>query len=163
MDVAAFCRDQFPKVFGALALYCGNPAVAEEIAQDALARAVARWDKVSRMDNPSAWVHRVAVNLANSHFRRSRAERRALQAAQERSEPPPRLDLEGEYELRAALDALPRRQREAVVLRYYADLSVHDVAAAMDCSDRTVKRLTSTALEALRSNLDQSAPTLEVS
>lgn len=163
MDVALFCREQYPRVFGALALYCGNPAVAEELAQDALARAVARWDKVSRMDNPVGWVHRVAFNLAHSHFRRARAERKALQAAEDAGRQPPPVDLVGRYEIRAALESLPRRQRRAVVLRHYIGLSVEEVAEAMECSDRTVKRLTSDALVALRRQLDAGVKSLEVS
>lgn len=163
MDVALFCRDQYPKVFGALALYCGNPAVAEELAQDALGRAVARWDKVSRMDNPVGWLHRVAFNLAHSHFRRARAERKALQAAEVAGREPPPVDLVGSYELRAALESLPRRQRRAVVLRHYVGLSVEEVAEVMDCSGRTVKRLTSDALASMRRQLDPAVKTLEVS
>jgi RNA polymerase sigma factor (sigma-70 family) len=115
------------------------------------------------MDNPVGWLYRVAFNLAHSHFRRARAERKALQAAEDAGRQLPPVDLVGRYEIRAALESLPRRQRRAVVLRHYIGLSVQEVAEAMECSDRTVKRLTSEALEALRRQLDPGVKTLEVS
>lgn len=49
--------------------------VAEDLAQDALLKACGRWSKVSTMTVPGAWLHRVAINLANSYFRRRKAER----------------------------------------------------------------------------------------
>src|SRR6478752_8616141 len=74
-----FCRDQWPRLAASLGFYCHDRAVGEELAQEALARAWARWSHVAAMDSPEAWVYRVALNLARSQFRRSRAERRALQ------------------------------------------------------------------------------------
>ncbi|MGI8699694.1 MAG: sigma factor [Nocardioidaceae bacterium] len=53
-----------------LRLYCGDPEVARDLAQEALTRAWVHWRKVRRMDRPDLWVRRVALNLANSHFRR---------------------------------------------------------------------------------------------
>ena len=74
-----FCTAEYPRLLGTLTLYCNDRGVAEELAQEALARACVSWPKVRGMDAPGAWIHRVAMNLANSHFRRRGAERRAQQ------------------------------------------------------------------------------------
>ena len=73
----AFCRAEYPRLVGMLDLYCGDLGVAEELAQEALTRVYRHWKKVSALDKPEAWVRRVAINLANSHFRRRKAERKA--------------------------------------------------------------------------------------
>jgi DNA-directed RNA polymerase specialized sigma24 family protein len=66
----AFCRREYRRLVGALSLYCGDPSVAEEVAQEALYRACRRWSQVSQIQAPGAWVHRVAINIANSAYRR---------------------------------------------------------------------------------------------
>lgn len=70
--------EQYRPLVGALGLYTGDAALAEELAQEALARALLHWDRVGKARSPGAYVHRVAMNLANSHFRRRRAAGRAL-------------------------------------------------------------------------------------
>lgn len=77
VTLAAFCRREYPRLVGALSLYCGDADVAEELAQEALIRAADRWPHVGQMDAPGAWVYRVGMNLCGSWFRRKRAERRA--------------------------------------------------------------------------------------
>jgi RNA polymerase sigma-70 factor (ECF subfamily) len=79
---AGFCALVRPSLVGALALHCGDRGVAEELAQEALARTWERWTKVRRMPNPFAWTYRVAFNLATSWFRRRAAETRARQRDQ---------------------------------------------------------------------------------
>ena len=71
-----FCKEEHPRLVRALDLYCGNLGVVEELAQDALAKVWQNWKRQSRLDNPSAWAHHVAMNLARSHFRRLAAARR---------------------------------------------------------------------------------------
>ncbi|HEX2196931.1 MAG TPA: sigma-70 family RNA polymerase sigma factor [Actinomycetota bacterium] len=140
------CRAEWPRLVGSLSLYVGDPDVAEEIAQEALARLCASWSKVRAMDSPSGWLHRVALNVANDRFRRLRAER----GARERLARPPgetRADDGAEaVAIRAAVAALPRRQKTALLFRYFLDLSVEDTAALMDCPTNTVKSLTRRAL-----------------
>ena len=148
-----FCAAEYPRLLGSLTLYCNDRGVAEELAQEALARACVSWSKVRRMDAPGAWVNRVAINLANSHFRRKGAERRArekLEARAERSSVSPDHDLE--MILRREVAALPKRQRAALVLRYFADMSVRATAEALDMPEGTIKRLTYDAVAALRKN-----------
>jgi RNA polymerase sigma-70 factor (ECF subfamily) len=147
---AWLCAEIEPRLIGALTLYCGDRGVAEELAQETLVRLLDRWAQVRHLDSPAAWAHRVAINLANSRFRRLRAERRARQrlgayAAQEHG-----TDVATHVAVREAVARLPRRQRTALVLRYFADLPVADVATLMECSPGTVKSLTHHAIAALR-------------
>jgi RNA polymerase sigma factor (sigma-70 family) len=154
-EFGAFCVEEHPRLVGSLSLYCGDRAVAEELAQDALARACRDWRKVRRMGAPGAWTHRVAINLANSYFRRAAAEIRAKRRLQEeqRAHTDSGLEPVAAVTIRAAVAALPRRQRAALILRYYVDLPVREVAVAMECPEGTVKTLTSKAIESLRRSL----------
>lgn len=156
-DFDAFARREHPRLVGALTLYCGDPAVAEELAQDALVRARERWSRVSAADRPGAYVHRIAINLANSRFRRRAAERRAVArlAGQERTIHHDPCGADG-HAVRRAVAALPPRQREAVVRRYFLDESVAEVATAMGIAPSSVKSATHRALEALRTSVDLS-------
>jgi len=145
-----FCRRMHPKLAGALRLYLGEPDVAAELAQEALVRAIERWPQVSAMERPDAWAYRVAFNLARSQLRRRLAERRATI----RSGPAPtsswNVDVAEVLAVRSAVAALPPRQRQAVVLRYFGDLSTGDTALAMGCRPGTVKAHLHQALAALR-------------
>ena len=58
-------------------------------------------------------------------------------------------------DIRGAVASLPRRQRTALILRYYVDLSVREVASVMECPEGTVKTLTDKAVESLRQSLSQ--------
>lgn len=148
-DLTAFCESRFPELHGALTLYCGDSYIAEEFAQEALVRAFIRWDRVRQMDHPEAWLHRVGLNLAKSYFRRKSAEHAALSrrgvGQQDNIDSP-----EATSVVRDALMRLPRRARQALILRYFSGFNVAETAAAMDCSERTVKRLSSRALQDLR-------------
>jgi RNA polymerase sigma-70 factor (sigma-E family) len=125
---------------------------AADLAQESLARAYARWDQVGRMEAPAAWVARVTTNLAFDLFRRRRVARTQRAAQPAIGPDAERLDV---YR---ALAALPRRQRQVVVLRYLADQSEAATAQALGCSVGTVKQHASRGLAALRTRL---APTLE--
>lgn len=147
-DADAFCRDVWPRLAASLAFYCHDRAVGEELAQEALTRAWARWNHVAAMESPEAWVYRVALNLARSQFRRSRAERRALQRSTVAHIAPS--DAADAIAVRQAVAELPERQRAALILRYFADLPVASVAEILDCAQGTVKSLTSQGIDRLR-------------
>ncbi|MCU1462654.1 MAG: sigma-70 family polymerase sigma factor [Acidimicrobiales bacterium] len=147
------CERLHPRLVGTLTLHCGDPDVASEIAQEALARAWERWDRVRASESPEAWVFRVAFNLTASRFRRRRRERAAMDRITSRRPPAHRTDAIDALAVRTAVRALPPRQRAALVLRYFADLTVDDTAMAMRCAPGTVKSLTSKAIGALRDEL----------
>lgn len=146
-ELEAFCVAEYPRLVGSLALYCGDAELAEDLAQEALARACRDWPNVRRKDSPGAWAHRVGINLANSHFRRLAVRRRYRHrvpgAADRRHHDP---DAGEAVAVREAVAALPRRKRTALILRYFRDLSVADTAAVMGEPESTIKTLTRRAL-----------------
>lgn len=146
-NVAAFCAAHHRRLVGLLSLHVGDVDVAEELAQDVLATLCEHWP---RLDDPAAWVTRVAVNHANSWWRRQYARRRALaRRCGEQVEPPPS-DRATAMVVRAAVAGLPTRQRTALVYRYYAGFSVTETASTMACAQGTVRALTHQALANLR-------------
>ena len=127
----------------------GSREDAADCAQEACARACADWTKLARGGSPLPWVVRVSSNLAIDRWRKARRARthEAAFVASAVDPGPERLDL---YR---ALDALPRRQREVVVLRYLADLPEADVADVIGCSLGTVKSNAARGRAALRAVL----------
>ena len=158
-DAAAFCAAAYPQLVGALSLYVGDRFLAEELAQEALLRVCRQWSKVSALDSRGGWTWRVATNLANSHFRRRRAARRAqrrLEGTAEASYVDP--DGGDAVAVRRAVAALPERQRTAFVLRHVQELTVEETAARMGASPDAVKSLTKRAAATLRDQLGEHLP-----
>lgn len=148
---ATLCAAQYPRLVGALRLHLRDDHVAEELAQEALARAYRDWTTVRAMTAPAAWILRVAFNLANSHHRRRSAQRRAHRRIAAAGETPDTTSSTDDVLLvRATLARLRPRTREALILCYYADLSVAEVARLMRCPESTVKTLTRRGLMQLR-------------
>ena len=149
-----FCAAVWPRLVAAVTHYCGDVHVAEELVQEALVRACRRWSHVSGLSSPEGWTYRVAVNLANSAWRRQRAELRAY-SRHGPSEPLTRsVAVEDQQAVHAALQALTDRQREAVILRYLLDLSVEQTAELLGKRPGAVRALTHRAIARLRSALD---------
>lgn len=150
-----FCAGAYPRLVAALTHYCGDLHLGQELAQEALVVACRRWAKVTALDDPVAWTYRVGVNRANSWFRRRRAERRAREREGDADRGVHR-DPDGadRVAVRMALDALTPKQREAVVLRYFLDLSVEQTGQLTGLSLGAVRGLTHRALVALRTSLD---------
>ncbi len=150
-ELTDFCRAIYPRLVGALGLQC-RPDIAEELAQEVMAKVCQHWSRVRNMDSPEAWVFRVGFNLVNSFFRRKAAERRARRRLEQNAEVPVADPNEALSDVRRAVASLPARQRAAVVFRYYLDFSVLETAEAMDCSPGTVKSLTHKGIAALRNH-----------
>ncbi|MFC5921878.1 SigE family RNA polymerase sigma factor [Micromonospora vulcania] len=119
-----------------LAAYFGDFSQAQDLVQEAFCRAFARWGKVSRYDDPVAWVRRVAWNLATSRWRRLRTAQSYLRRQREEYVPGPDPD---RVALTRALAALPPNHRRVVVLHHLADLSVTEIAQQEDVPEGTVK------------------------
>jgi RNA polymerase sigma factor (sigma-70 family) len=135
----------YPRAFALAYRMLGNRTAAEDIAAETMARALLRWDRLDP-DRVPGWVLRVAANQAIDLMRRKG---RTLEVGV--------VDLEDSTTLRLALaDALrklPRRQREAVALRYLSDLSEADTAAALGISAGSVKTHLHRGLASLKSDL----------
>jgi RNA polymerase sigma factor (sigma-70 family) len=110
----------------------GDRAVAEEIAQEAFIELHLHWGKIRRYDAPAMWVRRVAIRKAQRErhrmFRRWEVERSVARPATVEAARDP------EDEVRAAVQALPFKQRAVIVLFYLEDRPMHEVAQLVDCS-----------------------------
>jgi RNA polymerase sigma factor (sigma-70 family) len=121
---------EFPVVFRATFLLCGDRDVAEEAAQEAFARALSRWARIGSHPWVGGWITTTALNVARRQLRKR---------------PPPLADADASLDdaerldVRAAVRRLPPRQQEAVILHYLLDLPVAETAAAMGCDQGTVK------------------------
>jgi RNA polymerase sigma factor (sigma-70 family) len=137
----------------------GNADAAEDIAHEAFIRTAGR---LSGMRDPSAfdaYLRRTVVNLCRARARRASIERRYLGWLVQREVDPAPSRTEDQDVLWRALRDLPHRQRAAVVLRYYEDLSEERVAEALRCSPRAVNALVSRAMAALRERIQEEEPT----
>lgn len=149
---AEFCRREHPRLVALLSLYMGSVDDAEELAQEALVRACVRWAAVDAMgEGARRWLSTVALNLARSRMRRAalwrRAEPRLATPAHAEA-----ADAAAAHAVRRAVAALPEKMRRVIVLRYFADLSVREVAEAVGCPEGTVKNLTHQAVARLRAS-----------
>lgn len=165
-DLAALCAREYPRLVGALALLTGDRELARDLAQEAVVRLCRDWPRVREMGSPGGWLHRVGVNLARSRFRRLGAELRANQRATGGAGGADVLDLalEGAADrlaVRAALSALPRRQREAVVLHYYLGHPLDEVADLLGMRTGAVKSTLHRGRAALRIALAEPQPLRE--
>lgn len=157
-DIAALYLSQAPAVRALAFLLTGDRAVAEDLVQDCFLRLCSRVRPVAP-DALPAYLRVMVINATRSHFRRLRLRRQraATEAAVLGSETDVSQDrssgrMERE-QLHRVLMELPARQRTAVVLRHWLELSERETAAAMGCSIGTVKSLTSHGRAALRAQL----------
>jgi RNA polymerase sigma-70 factor (sigma-E family) len=135
-------------------LLTGDRALAEDLVQDAFVRLVGRLRHLREPNAFWAYLRRTIVNLATSHFRHARVERTYLEgvAAAPSSDANANDDLD--ETMHRVLLGLPDRQRAAIVLRFYEDLSDVQTAAVMGCSPGTVRSLTSRGMRTLREELE---------
>jgi RNA polymerase sigma-70 factor (sigma-E family) len=133
-DYSVFFRREYPSVLRTVYLVVGDAGRAEELTQEAFIQLLRHWRKIATYDRPDAWVRRVAIRLAARHARRERLrsllERRSAFAPEEN---------ESAIDLAGALRKLSAGQRTAIVLHYYEDQPVDQVALVMECSQNTVK------------------------
>lgn len=156
--IREFLHGDYPRLVAGVALVAGSRPAAEDAVQEALARAWERSERGEEIESLTAWVTAVSLNLARSRLRRVVAERRARERMGSRvgktvtspSDAGERVDV-----LRA-LASLPRRQREATVLRYYLGMNVAEVASALGIHEGTAKTTLFRARQALGAALGES-------
>lgn len=146
------CVAEYPRLVGALRLVCDRDTeLAEEFAQEAIARLRRDWHHVAEGRSPQAWLYRVGFNLANSHWRRIAVRRRLASRLVETSSVGDHADAAAErIDVRRALARLTDRERRVVVLRYFADLSVDETAQVLGASEQATRSLNHRALRKLR-------------
>ncbi len=135
-------------------LLTGDRAQAEDLVQDAFLRVVGRLQYLRVPDAFDAYLRRAIVNLHTSALRRRRVEREYLRHQQLLAMPATDMpDVSTREELWRALLRLPARQRTAIVLRYYEDLSEQQAADVLRCSVAAVKSLIARATATLRGQI----------
>jgi RNA polymerase sigma-70 factor (sigma-E family) len=152
MTFEEFAATQMPGVLRFAAVLTGDPADAEDLAQEVLIRAYSRWGRIGDLDRPDLYVRKMMLNEYLSWRRRST---RQVPAGTATLEPASAAsDHAQQYVEREALLAelgqLPRRQRAVLVLRYYEDRDDAEIAELLGCSPGTVRSHASRALAALR-------------
>lgn len=150
-EFEAWYEREHPRMIVTLLLATGDLDLASECVDEACARALTKWDRVSTMDAPTGWVYSVALNHARRLSRRKGLERSLL----------PRLvapaiispEVSETWELVAAL---PERQRQVVVLRHVGNLKEADIAQTLHISRSTVSTTLRDAHKKLGVLLDES-------
>jgi RNA polymerase sigma-70 factor (sigma-E family) len=151
-EFAEFAETTSPQLRRTAFLLCGNWHTAEDLVQTTLAKVFVSWRRIRRRDAVRAYAARTLVNtyLADKRLKRN---------AEILTDRPPECPVEPyapetRMVVLGALASLPPRARAVVVLRYWEDLSVEQVAAVLGCSPGNVKSLAAGALGKLRAALD---------
>ncbi len=135
---------KFLKMVRLAFLLTGSEEIAEDLVQDSFARMYLHWRTVK---NPEPYIRRSVVNACSSYHRRSWRDRTRLDGHEPSA---PSVDPRESSSLSVSLGKLPSRQRSAIVLRYYADLSDGEIASVLGCRIGTVSSLIYRGLESLR-------------
>ncbi|MFF4554429.1 SigE family RNA polymerase sigma factor [Streptomyces sp. NPDC001422] len=147
-----FVRARWPQLVRTAYLLTGDVHHAEDLTQTALAKAYRSWRRISRADNPEAYVRRMLVTCNSDRFRKRRISESLTASVPERAGcDEGAVRVEERSSLLAGLAQLPSRQRAVVVLRYWEDLSEAEVAEMLGCSAGTVKSQASKGLAKMRS------------
>ena len=146
-DFETWYRREHPRLVTLIAAATGDASLASEATDEALARAFERWPRVSRMESPSGWTYRVALNVVRQRVRRRNREGGALSRVRIDDVPGPT----GELWLLVA--ELAPRQRTAVLLRHVGQLTEKEIADVMGVRRGTVSSTLRSAYQRLRTDI----------
>jgi RNA polymerase sigma-70 factor (sigma-E family) len=153
---AGFVRQNTPALLRTAYLLTGNAHQAEELVQDTLVRLYQKWDRVEGADVPLAYVRRSLTNGYLNQKRRGVRREFAYEDVPDHVRPyDPVEQLADRDQIWAGLRRLSERQRVALVLRFFEDMSDEDAAAALGCRVGTVRSLISRGLVALRGQMTE--------
>jgi RNA polymerase sigma-70 factor (sigma-E family) len=134
-------------------LVVGDHQLAQDLVQEALVKTYVAWPRLRDVSKAEAYARRTIVTTAISWRRRRSFHERPSQTIPEQAQPDRTEAIATHDVVWAELSALPPRQRAAIVLRYYEDLSEADTAQVMGCAVGTVKSQVSNGLDRLRRRL----------
>ena len=149
LDFEEWYRSEYDRLVSVLEKLGARPAYSEELAAEAFARALERWDRVSEMASPTGWVYTVAFNLLRRRARRAASELLALRRML------PVTSSDARTGIWEEVRRLPNRQRQAVALHYVLDLPYEVVAALMGITEGTVAATLASARRQLGARLSQ--------
>jgi RNA polymerase sigma-70 factor (sigma-E family) len=154
-DFAEFYRESVDDCLRTVLVSIGDRDTAQDLVDEAFARACASWRTVSRHPAPRAWVVRTALNASVSRWRRRRREVPVPDPAvvADPTAPGGAFDSPVDPQIMAALMRLPARQRQVVALRLFLDLDTARTAEVLGVAPSTVKAHLARALAALRDDL----------
>ncbi len=158
-EFTQFAEAAVGQLLGTAYLLCGDWHTAEDLVQTTLAKVFASWHRIRARASAPAYARRTLVNTYFVDYRRRR--RREVLSGDARELPcravePPALELR--LELTQALATLPPKARAIVVLRYWEDMSIEQVAAHLGCSPGNVKSQSARSLDKLRRLLNAPLP-----
>jgi RNA polymerase sigma-70 factor (sigma-E family) len=164
-----FLREQLPALVRFAGVLTADTHLAQDLTQDALVRAHARWGRIGRMDRPDLYLRRMITNgyLSWRRLASVRSTRPVADAARydRATAPDPAIRLADRDQVAALLATLSRRQRAVLVLRFYEGRSDDEIASILRCAPGTVRSHVSRALADLRRRVRTETPvpmTLEV-
>ena len=135
-------------------LICHDWHLADDLVSITLGKLYRSWGRARQVERLDAYVHRILVNVWQDELRRT-ARRGAAHGLDDLWAATPGPDVVERLTQLELLRRLPPRLRAAVVLRYYDDLSIQETAAALGCTEGTIKSLSSRGLRTLRDLADQ--------
>lgn len=145
----AFFADHHSQVVRSLSLALGDDQLGRDAAAEGFARALQRWRRVSRYENPTGWIYRVGLNWARSRRRKTAREVSAVAAGDGLAV----LPVQRDPRVVVALRHLTPDHRAVVVAKFYLDWSEVQIATALGIRPGTVKSRLSRALECLADDL----------
>ncbi|MCC5951436.1 MAG: sigma-70 family RNA polymerase sigma factor [Acidimicrobiia bacterium] len=137
-DLDGLYRSEYRRVLALAYSLTGSRTAAEELTQEGFLAAHRSWDRISRYDDPAAWVRRVVANRAVSTVRRRVAEAKAVTAVGRQPQAHDELAPEAS-EFWEQVRRLPGRQAQTIALHYLEDRPVAEIAQILDVSAETVK------------------------
>lgn len=147
---ASYATEQMPILVRAARAVTGDAQLADDVLQAVLEKTCRAWPRISAMDRRDAYIRRMLVNEFLDHTRHRRRVVPLADAGTDQSAPDPTITSDDRSDLLERITGLPPRQRVAVGLRYYGELSDTEIADAMGCSAGTVRGYLSRALSTLR-------------
>ncbi|USX51193.1 SigE family RNA polymerase sigma factor [Lentzea sp. HUAS12] len=156
MGFDQFVTDRLDRLLGyATAITC-DKHLAQDIVQNVLLRAQGKWERIGAMDAPYLYVKRMVTNDYLSWRHRKAAREIAVERGELARHAPAMADPADAHAerdaMRARIAVLPRKQRAALVLRFYEDCSDTEIAQVLGCTESTVRSQLSRALQTLRTH-----------
>jgi RNA polymerase sigma factor (sigma-70 family) len=149
LDFEGFFRAEYDRLFRTMWLMSGSRAEGKDLAQEAMARAYERWDRVRAAQDPTAYLYKIALNLHRRRLRRALRRREAVPLPKA----DPALEAATRIDVLRAVSGLPRRQREALLLVEWVGLSSAEAADVLKIAPESVRVRVHRARAALRSCL----------